>query len=55
MASFLVNFVSQSLNRTVSVNVILPTDKMYFPGMQKRPEGKPYKTLNLLHGIEWDF
>ncbi len=51
MATFLVNFVSESLGRSVSLNVILPTDKMYFPGMPKRPEGKPYKTLYLLHGV----
>lgn len=51
MASFLVNFISQSLGRCVSVNVILPTDKMYFPGMKAREEGKPYKTLYLLHGV----
>lgn len=51
MASFLVNFVSQSLSRTVTINVILPTDKMYFPGMPQREEGKPFKTLYLLHGV----
>lgn len=51
MATFLVNFVSQSLARTVSLNVILPTDKMYFPGMPAREEGKPFKTLYLLHGV----
>lgn len=51
MATFLVNFISQSLGRNVPVNVILPTDKMYFPGMAARPEGKPYKTLYLLHGV----
>ena len=51
MATFTVNFVSQSLGRTVPVNVILPTDKMYFPGMPKREEGKPFKTLYLLHGV----
>ena len=31
--------------------VILPTDKTYFPGMPRREEGKPYKTLYLLHGV----
>ena len=51
MASFLVNFTSQSLGRTVPVYVILPTDKMYFPGMPVRTQGKPYKTLYLLHGV----
>ena len=51
MATFFVNFFSDMLKRTVSVNVILPTDKFYFPGMPKREEGKPYKTLYLLHGV----
>ena len=35
----------------VPLTVILPTDKVYFPGMKQREEGKPYKTLYLLHGI----
>lgn len=51
MAVLEVNFVSSTLGRTVPMNVILPTDKMYFPWMKKREEGKPYKTLYLLHGI----
>lgn len=36
--------------RVVPVNVILPVDKLTFPGMPEREE-KPYKTLYLLHGI----
>lgn len=51
MAVFEVNFHSESLGRTVPMYVILPTDKHYFPGMKKREEGKPYKTLYLLHGV----
>lgn len=51
MAVFHVEFLSESLNRTVPITVILPTDKLYFPGMPKREEGKPYKTLYLLHGV----
>ncbi len=51
MAVFEVNYFSYALNRRVPVNVILPTDKFYFPGMKKREEGKPYKTLYLLHGV----
>lgn len=51
MAVFEVNFFAYTLNRRVPVNVILPTDKFYFPGMKKREEGKPYKTLYLLHGV----
>ncbi|MFV0466407.1 MAG: alpha/beta hydrolase [Lachnospiraceae bacterium] len=50
MAYIQMNLLSKSLMRTVPVNVILPADKMIFPGMQER-EGKPYKTLYLLHGI----
>lgn len=50
MALIQVNLFSRSLMRTVPVNVILPVDKMIFPGMKAR-EDKPYKTLFLLHGI----
>lgn len=50
MAFIQMNIMSQSLMRTVPVNVILPADKMVLPGMPKR-EDKPYKTLYLLHGV----
>lgn len=50
MALIQVNFLSKSLLRTVPVNVILPVDKLTFPGMPPREE-KPFKTLYLLHGI----
>ena len=50
MALIQMNIQSQSLMRTVPVNVILPVDKMAFPGMPRREE-KPYKTLYLLHGV----
>lgn len=50
MALIQVNFLSKSLMRTVPINVILPVDKMTFPGMSVR-EDKPYKTLYLLHGV----
>ena len=50
MAFLTVNFISKSLMRTVPVNVILPCDKLVFPGMPE-PEVKPFKTLILLHGI----
>lgn len=50
MALIQVNFMSKSLLRTVPVNVILPVDKLTFPGMPEREE-KPYKTLYLLHGV----
>lgn len=50
MALLQVNLLSKTLMRTVPVNVILPVDKLTFPGMPVR-EDKPYKTLYLLHGI----
>jgi hypothetical protein len=50
MAFLQVTLFSQSLMRTVPVNVILPADKMTFPGQPERPE-KPYPTLYLLHGV----
>ena len=51
MAVFHITFISESLGRSVPLVVILPTDKVYLPGMPRREEGKPYKTLYLLHGI----
>ena len=50
MALIQVNFMSKALMRTVPMYVILPVDKMTFPGMPVR-EDKPYKTLYLLHGV----
>ena len=50
MALIQVNLMSQTLMRTVPVNVILPVDKILWPGMPVREE-KPFKTLYLLHGI----
>jgi S-formylglutathione hydrolase FrmB len=50
MALIQVNFMSKSLGRTVPMNVILPVDKMAFPGMTVIGD-KPYKTLYLLHGV----
>ena len=50
MAFLTVNFMSGSLLRTVPVNVILPADKLVFPGMPE-PEDKPFRMLILLHGI----
>jgi len=50
MALIQMNMLSKRLMRTVPVNVILPVDKMVFPGMPVR-EDKPYKTLYLLHGV----
>lgn len=50
MALIQVNYMSQALMRTVTVNVILPVDKITFPGMPVK-EITGYKTLYLLHGI----
>lgn len=50
MALLTVNFMSETLMRNISMNVILPADKITFPGMPKEPE-KPFPALYLLHGI----
>ena len=50
MALIQCNFNSRSLMRTVPLQVVLPTDKIMFPG-QPEAEEKPFKTLYLLHGI----
>lgn len=47
MAFIQMSIMSQSLIRTVQVNVILPVDKM----MSAPMEDKKYKTLYLLHGV----
>lgn len=49
MAIIQVNFVSQTLWRTVPFQVILPVDKLTPDG--RLPEPKKYKTLYLLHGL----
>lgn len=50
MALLQVNFFSQTLKRTVPIQVVLPSDKVLsYNG--KRTETKPYKTLYLLHGL----
>ena len=50
MALIQVNFVSKALMRTVTVNVILPVDKVLL-GDDPEKESEPFKTLYLLHGI----
>lgn len=50
MAIIKVDFFSTSLLRTVTINAIVPVDKMTFPGAPVRVK-KPFKTLYLLHGI----
>ncbi|MDO4357037.1 MAG: alpha/beta hydrolase-fold protein [Clostridia bacterium] len=54
MAILQANFMSKCLMRTVTVNVILPVDKLTKPGEPVR-EKKPFKTLYLLHGIFGDY
>lgn len=50
MAYIQLNFMSEALMRTVTVNVILPADKLSPPGAPKEAL-KPFKTLYLLNGI----
>lgn len=50
MALLQVNFSSESLMRTVPMQVVLPVDRIPTPG-SKKPEYKPLKTLYLLHGV----
>ncbi len=50
MAFIQMSLMSKALMRTVPVNVILPADKLAFPGMPERGD-RPYKTLYLLHGV----
>ena len=50
MAILQVNFLSQTLKRTVSAQVILPADKVIGYGSQQG-QTEPYKTLYLLHGL----
>lgn len=50
MALIQMNILSKSLMRTVDVDVILPIDKIAFPGASA-PKSGNFKTLYLLHGI----
>lgn len=50
MALAQVTYFSQSLMRTIPINVLIPTDKRPMPGVPSR-EKKPFQTLYLLHGI----
>ena len=49
MALLEVNFFSKALMRPVTMNVILPADKVFFEEETEEDEN-PNKTLNLLHG-----
>lgn len=50
MALIQVNFMSQSLMRTVPFHAILPVDKFQWQGAAPEPV-KAFKTLYLLHGV----
>ena len=50
MAFIQMSLQSQALLRTVNVNVILPCDKVTFPGMPVF-DPRPFKNLYLLHGM----
>lgn len=50
MALIQLNFMSECLMRTVSVQAVIPFDKVAMPGMPAQ-EKKPFSTLYLLHGI----
>lgn len=50
MALIQVNFISKSLMRTVTMNVILPVDRMPAPG-EELVQVERFPTLYLLHGI----
>lgn len=50
MALIQINFMSECLMRKVTVNAIIPFDKVTMPGMPQE-EKKPFPTLYLLHGI----
>ena len=52
MALLQVNFVSESLMRTVTMQVVLPVDRLPMPG-QPKPEVQDFcfPTLYLLHGV----
>lgn len=51
MALIQVNFVSQTLMRTVPIQVILPVDKFTFSSGISELKDKSFKTLYLLHGV----
>ena len=50
MALVTIDFFSKSLMRTVTINAVVPVDKMSFSEETAESKG-PFKTLYLLHGI----
>lgn len=51
MALIQVNYLSRALFRTVTLNVILPTDKIDYERIEYLYDGRKFKTLYLLHGL----
>lgn len=54
MAIMTTNFYSYCLNRTVPVEVVLPTDKVSYPDGKPMAKG-PFKTMYLLHGLHGNY
>lgn len=52
MATAVIHFFSQALNRTTTCHVIIPSDKVVAGTRQE--EKTPYRTLYLLHGLMGD-
>lgn len=50
MALIQVNFISECLMRTVTLNAVIPFDKIQMSGNEKK-KPRSFKTLYLLHGI----
>ena len=51
MAQLQINFLSESLMRTVTINAVIPFDKIRMPWEEAPKLKTPFKTLYLLHGI----
>ncbi len=52
MALIQVNYLSKALFRTVTLNVVLPADKLDYATVEYvNPKGTKFKTLYLLHGL----
>lgn len=51
MAQLQINFLSESLMRTVTIHAVIPFDKIRMPWEEAPVLKTPFKTLYLLHGI----
>lgn len=52
MALIQATIMSQSLMRTVPVNVIIPADKLRFPGMPERGENRTKRSICCMAYLE---